>query len=328
MRTLQSIFPHLKDRKLLVIGDIMIDKYIWGDVSRISPEAPVPVVEVKTEEIRLGGAANVAANVRSLGGDAILMGVVGDDTLAERLAEDLVRLGIDGNATIIDRGRPTTIKTRVIAGSQQIVRFDRESAEEISGGNLTKLIKNAEERLNEVDGLIISDYGKGVISAAFLKWLIPKALQLKKIIAVDPKENHFSLYRGVTVITPNHKEAGNAWGRAIKTEEDLDAAGFGLLSEIGGGAVLITRGSGGMRLFEQGRPPVQINTVAREVFDVVGAGDTVVSALAMALAAGASLEEAARISNYAASVVVGKKGTATLTLKELERALKENGRED
>jgi rfaE bifunctional protein kinase chain/domain len=326
MTELEAILPHIRGKRVLVIGDIMVDEYIGGSVSRISPEAPVPVVEVETEELRLGGAANVAANVRSLGGNPALIGVVGDDAAAERLTDDLARDGIDGQGIIVDRGRPTTIKTRIIAGSQQIVRFDKEEREEVRGENLARLSHSAEERLSEVDGLIISDYGKGVISGPFLQWLIPKALRLNKIISVDPKENHFPLYRGVTVITPNHKEAGVACGKAIRTEEDLDAAGLDLLSEIGVQGVLITRGAQGMRLFERGKPPVQIDTVAQEVYDVVGAGDTVVAALTLALAAGANLEQAARISNYAAGVVVGKKGTATVTLKELKNSLRADGR--
>jgi D-beta-D-heptose 7-phosphate kinase/D-beta-D-heptose 1-phosphate adenosyltransferase len=265
--------------------------------------------------------------VRSLGGWAILVGVVGDDALAERLTEDLAKHGIDGGGIIVDKGRPTTVKTRVIAGSQQIVRFDRESFEDVKGEGLRRIQGAIEGRLREVDGLIISDYGKGVITEALLQWLIPQALQRKKVISVDPKENHFPLYRGVTVITPNHREAGIAVGKAIKTEEDLNSVGLGLLSKIGVNSVLITRGAQGMRLFEMGKQPVQIDTVAREVYDVVGAGDTVVGALTLSLAAGASMEEAARISNYAASVVVGKKGTATVALKELEDSLRADRRE-
>lgn len=326
MRELEEIFPHIQAKKVLVVGDIMLDEYIWGGVSRISPEAPVPVVEVQTEELRLGGAANVAANVRSLEGHPILIGVVGDDAAAERVTENLARSGIDGSGLVVDKGRPTTIKTRVIAGSQQIVRFDKEERQEVRGESLTKLFRSAEERLREVDGLIISDYGKGVIGGTLLQWLIPEALRLNRLIAVDPKENHFPLYRGVTVITPNHKEAGIACGMEIKTEEDLNAVGLSLLSKIGTQGVLITRGAQGMRLFERGKPPVQIDTVAREVYDVVGAGDTVVAALTLALTAGANLEQAARISNYAAGVVVGKKGTATVTIEELKDALRANRR--
>jgi len=322
MKELKAIVPRLFGKRLLVVGDIMVDEYIWGSVSRISPEAPVPVVEVQTEELRLGGAANVAANVCSLGGEAILMGVVGDDALAEYLMDHLCRRGMDGRGIIVDKGRPTTIKTRVIAGSQQVVRFDKESLEEIKGEHLRRLVHHVKERLSEVEGLIIADYGKGVITGDFLGWLIPEALRLQKIISVDPKENHFPLYRGVTVITPNHKEAAAAQRRPIRTEDDLDAVGLGLLSEIGVRAVLITRGPHGMRLFEKGKAPVQIDTVAREVYDVVGAGDTVVAALTLALATGAGLEEAARISNYAAGVVVGKKGTATVTVEELRNSMK------
>lgn len=327
MRGLDEIFQHFQGKKILVIGDIMIDDYIWGSVSRISPEAPVPVVEVKAEELRLGGAANVAGNVRSLGGEAILVGAVGDDALAERLTEDLMEHGIDGGGIIVDKERPTTVKTRVIAGSQQIVRFDRESSEDLKGEGLCRIQETIKERLGQVDGLIISDYGKGVITESLLQWLIPQALQRNKIISVDPKENHFPLYRGVTVITPNHREAGIAVGKTIRTEEDLNSVGSELLSKAKVKSVLITRGPQGMRLFERGKVPVQIDTVAREVYDVVGAGDTVVGALTLSLAAGASMEEAARISNYAASVVVGKKGTATVALRELEDSLRSDRRE-
>jgi len=326
MRVLEAIIRRLGGKRLLVVGDIMVDEYIWGSVSRISPEAPVPVVEVQREELRLGGAANVAANVRSLGGEAILIGVVGDDNLAEYLMEDLAARGMDSRGILIDKGRPTTIKTRVIAGSQQIVRFDKESLEEVGGENLTKLVHIVKGRLSEVEGLVIADYGKGVITGTLLQWLIPEALRSQKIVSVDPKENHFPLYRGVTVITPNHREAAAAQRKPIRTEDDLNAVGLGLLSEFGVQAVLITRGAQGMRLFERGKPPVQIDTVAREVYDVVGAGDTVVGALTLALAAGASLEEAARIANYAAGVVVGKKGTATVTIEELKNSLKPNRR--
>jgi len=325
MKGLEAIIQRLRRRRLLVVGDIMVDEYIWGSVSRISPEAPVPVVEVQTEELRLGGAANVAANVCSLGGEAILVGVVGDDALAEYLMDDLPRRGMDGGGILVDKGRRTTIKTRVIAGSQQIVRFDKESLEEVKGEPLGRLVRNVKGRLFEAEGLIIADYGKGVITGEFLEWLIPEALRSGRVVSVDPKENHFPLYRGVTVITPNHKEAAAAQRRVIRTEEDLNVVGSALLSEVEAQAVLITRGPQGMRLFERGKPPLQIDTVAREVYDVVGAGDTVVAALTLALAAGAGLEEAARISNYAAGVVVGKKGTATVSLEELRDSMKGHG---
>jgi rfaE bifunctional protein kinase chain/domain len=324
MRELVEIVGRLSGHRLLVVGDIMVDEYIWGNATRISPEAPVPVVEVKKEELRLGGAANVAANVRSLGGEVMLLGAVGDDALAEFLMEELSHRGIDGSGVIVDKNRPTTVKTRVIAGSQQIVRFDKESVEELGSGCFDRLLGNVRDRISEADGLIVADYGKGVISASLLRAVIPEALRQEKIVSVDPKENHFPLYRGVTVITPNHKEAGAAAGRSIRTEQDLDAVGSSLLAELQAQAVLITRGAQGMRLFERYKPPLQINTVAREVYDVVGAGDTVVAALTLALVTGARMEEAARISNYAAGVVVGKKGTATVSLAELESSLREN----
>jgi rfaE bifunctional protein kinase chain/domain len=303
----------------------MVDEYIWGSVSRISPEAPVPVVEVKAESVRLGGAANVAANIRTLGGRAILVGVIGNDPPAERLVDQLEALGIKGDGVVVDRNRPTTIKTRVVAGSQQVVRFDRESALEMSKEATERVLQLAVEHLREADALLISDYAKGVISKLVARQIIPLARRRKKIIVVDPKVHHFHLYKGATVITPNHHEAVAFARFRLREGEDPDEVGRELQQTLEVNAVLVTRGDQGMSLFEDGEV-THIPAVAKEVYDVTGAGDTVVATLGLALASGASLKEAAVIANYAAGVVVGKMGTATVSQSELMDALKTGSR--
>jgi D-beta-D-heptose 7-phosphate kinase/D-beta-D-heptose 1-phosphate adenosyltransferase len=317
----QEILARFPDQQLLVLGDIMVDEYIWGSVSRISPEAPVPVVEVKGESFRLGGAGNVAANVRSLGGRAILVGVVGNDPPAERLIDQLEAIGIKGDGVVVDRTRPTTIKTRVVAGSQQIVRFDRESALDISKEATERLLEVAAERLREADGLLISDYAKGVISTLVARQIVPLARRRKKIIVVDPKVHHFHLYKGATVVTPNHHEAAAFARFRLREGQDPQEVGRELQQKLKVSAVLVTRGEQGMSLFEESQV-THIPAVAKEVYDVTGAGDTVVAALGLALTSGASLKEAAVIANHAAGVVVGKMGTATVSRQELLDALK------
>jgi len=299
----------------------MVDEYVWGNVSRLSPEAPVPVVEVKSESFRLGGASNVAANVRSLSGRAILVGVVGNDPPAERLVDQLEAAGIKSDGVVVDRTRPTTIKTRVVAGSQQIVRFDRESALDLSKEATERLLELATERLRDADALLISDYAKGVISTRVARKILPLARRRKKIIVVDPKVHHFHLYKGATVVTPNHHEAAAFARFRLREEQDLQEVGRELRQKLGVGAVLLTRGEQGMSLFEDGQV-THIPAVGKEVYDVTGAGDTVVAALGLALTSGASLKEAAVIANHAAGVVVGKVGTAIVSREELLDSLK------
>ena len=299
----------------------MADEYIWGSVSRLSPEAPVPVVEVKSESVRLGGAANVATNVRSLGGTAILVGVVGNDPPGERLVDQLESAGIKSDGVLVDRSRPTTIKTRVVAGSQQIVRFDRESALGLSKQVTEQLLEAAMERLRDADALLISDYAKGVISTRVARQLFPLARRRKKIIVVDPKVHHLHLYKGATVVTPNHHEALAAARLSLRGRQDLVAVGRDLFRRLDVGGVVVTRGDQGMSVFENGRV-THIPAVGKEVYDVTGAGDTVIAALGLALTSGAALREAAVIANHAAGVVVGKVGTATVSRQELLDALK------
>lgn len=322
----KGIFQAFPEKATLVLGDLMVDEYIWGSASRISPEAPVPVVEVRSESLRMGGAANVAANIRSLGGEVLIAGIVGDDPVAEWLVENLEGLGVRSEGVLVDKGRPTTTKTRVVAGGQQVVRFDRESTEEMGGLFVKKISRFLEERLPEIDALLISDYGKGVITKDLLEEVLPLVLGAGKIVTVDPKINHFPFYRQVTVITPNHHEAGTVVGRVVKSLDDLLYAGRRLLKDLEAQAILITRGEQGMSLFQGDGRVTHIPAKAKEVYDVTGAGDTVISALTLALAAGASMEEGAHISNYAAGVVVGKVGTATVSLEELRRAMREGGK--
>ena len=300
----------------------MVDEYIWGSVSRLSPEAPVPVVEVRAESVRLGGAGNVAANIRSLGGSAMIVGVVGKDPPGERLIDQLEAAGIKSDGVVVDRTRPTIIKTRVVAGSQQIVRFDRESVQDLSKEATDRLVELAAERLQDADGLIISDYAKGVVSKRAVRRLLLLAKRRKKIIVVDPKVHNLPLYKGATVITPNHHEASAFARLPMRGQQDLLAAGRQLFRRLEVRAVLVTRGDQGMSLFEDGRV-THIPAVAKEVYDVTGAGDTVGAALGLALTSGASLKEAAVIANHAAGVVVSKAGTATVSRQELLNALKE-----
>ncbi len=308
-------------RKILVLGDIMVDEYIWGNVSRISPEAPVPIVEVGEENIRLGGAANVVANVRALGAEADLVGVMGGDAIAERLIHEIEQIGVKSDGIVTDPSRKTTIKTRVVAAGQHVVRFDREGTEELSDDIRETIGGLTRDRLPYVDALIISDYGKGVISGRLLEQVLPVARAQGVVTVVDPKINRFELYRQVNVLTPNHREAAAAWGRPIRSEAEVIAAGRHLVDALKVQAVLITRGEKGMSLFEADGRVSHIPAVAKEVFDVTGAGDTVVGTMALALASKATMVEAAEISNYAAGVVVGKRGTATVSLAELKRSL-------
>jgi D-beta-D-heptose 7-phosphate kinase/D-beta-D-heptose 1-phosphate adenosyltransferase len=309
--------------RVLILGDVMLDEYMWGAVSRISPEAPVPVVAVQSESVKVGGAGNVATNVAALGGRATLIGLVGNDAAAERLGHELELHGVKSDGLVEDRSRPTTIKSRVVAGSQHVVRFDRESDAPVSRAVRAQVIAAVRQRLPEADVLLISDYAKGLVSPGLVREVLALAARYHCMVAVDPKVQHLPLFKGVTLVAPNHHEAAAAVHLTIRSEADLLRVGQVLLRRLKARGVLITRGEQGMSLFEAGKPVVHIPTVAREVYDVTGAGDTVMGALSLALAAGATMPEAAVIANFAAGVVVGKRGTATVTRAELERALRD-----
>jgi len=303
--------------KILVIGDLILDEFVWGEVSRISPEAPVPVVWVKSESFMPGGAANVANNIASLGARVYIAGVVGNDERAGILKEGLIEKGINVEGIIADDSRPTTLKTRVVANHQQVVRIDREKVENVSAGALDRIIGRINNIIDEMDAIIIEDYGKGVISARLLEEVLTIAKKKKKIITVDPKEEHFSYYKGVTAITPNHHEAAQAIGMKAKDKQDILNIGKALLGRLNCDGVLVTLGENGMQLFQKNGAITHIPTVAQEVYDVSGAGDTVISAFTLALALGVDMKDAAYISNIAAGIVVGKVGIAVITQKEL-----------
>lgn len=312
--------------KILVIGDVIIDQFIWGTVNRISPEAPVPVVNVNREEFLLGGSANVLKNIYSLGGRGALCGVIGSDRMGEQLV-GLVR-ALSSPAEGLVRGeRPTTVKTRVVAQGQQVVRFDREETGVPSKETLAAMIAYLEKNLGDFDAIIISDYSKGVVNESFMIRLhqLRRAIIEKEDrplpLIVDPKPANMHRFVGATVITPNNLEASKMSGMEISNEQQLLAASRYIRDEIDCEAVLITRGEAGMALLQDNDQLVTIPTMAKEVYDVTGAGDTVVATLALGLAAGCSMREAAVLANHAAGIVVGKVGTASVSADELRLAL-------
>jgi len=304
-------------QRVLILGDVMLDEYVWGDVRRISPEAPVPVVEVRRRTSRPGGAANVAANVAGLGGSVCLIGLTGADPEGGRLRLELEALGIPGDVLIADPSRPTTTKTRIMAHQQQVARLDAEVREPASAELESAVLGCFEEQLGRSGICILSDYQKGTITGRIAQGAIERARAAGVPVVVDPKSRDFSLYRGSTVVTPNLAEAERAANRDLNGSRDPAAIARGLLRVLDGTALLITRGADGMSLCRRGLPPAHYPAEARHVFDVTGAGDTAVGVLALGLASGLPLEEATRAANAAAGLVVGKVGTATLTADEL-----------
>jgi D-beta-D-heptose 7-phosphate kinase/D-beta-D-heptose 1-phosphate adenosyltransferase len=307
---------------VLVVGDLILDEYVWGTVTRISPEAPVPVVEVRRRSFAAGGAANAAANVAGLGGRVALVGVVGTDPAGEQLS-GCVRGGrVTAAALVPDPSRPTTTKTRVIAHAQQVVRFDHEETGPVPAGVRGALLARARELLPSARACVLSDYGKGVVTAEVAAELTAAAARAGVPVVVDPKGSDYRKYRGATVVKPNQSEAGRALHRELADDAAVAAAGRDLVELLGGStAVLITRGPAGMSLFEPGRPPAHVPARAREVYDVTGAGDTVTGTLAAALAAGLPLADGCRLAAAAAAVVVGKLGTAPIEAADLLRQL-------
>lgn len=311
--------------RIAVLGDIIMDEFIWGDVSRISPEAPVPVLDVERETRLLGGASNVVRNMGALGADAILCGVVGEDAMGREILSVLAGMGLRSDGVAIERGRPTSIKTRVVAQNQQIVRYDRESRAQIRPESVRKILDFATVTFAEIDAVVISDYGKGVISGPLMKglWSLirKKSINPEMVVTVDPKTGNFEHYTGVDVITPNHHEAGQFCGFKIVDEETLREAGSRMLDALKCRSVLITRGKDGMTLFEQEGEITHIPTVAKKVFDVTGAGDTVISAISLGLAVGMDLKAAAYVANIAAGIVVGEVGTSAATAEAVKEAI-------
>ncbi|MCA9403371.1 MAG: D-glycero-beta-D-manno-heptose-7-phosphate kinase [Candidatus Omnitrophica bacterium] len=341
MRNYRSVISKFPKQSILVIGDLILDQYIRGSVSRISPEAPVPVVLQQDSFYTPGGAANVAHNLSGLGAQVTLMGIIGKDDEGQILLKDLKKRKIDTKGILVDAHRPTVTKTRVIAQHQQVVRIDKEDLDRpLAAGAIKKLHGFLDRHLKEYDAVILSDYGKGLLTAQTVQHAVTLARQHKVIITVDPKVEHFDYYRRVTAITPNLKETENAI-RSIKitspelsqklgvnsdklrTDEEIDCAGRELLKCLELESLLVTLSERGMRLFEKGRRPVSIKTKAIDVFDVTGAGDAVISVFTLALACGASKPLAADLANVGAGVVVGKLGAVAVTKKELLEALRE-----
>ena len=312
-----EILNTLRDRNVVVLGDVMLDEFVWGDVTRISPEAPVPVVDVRRESIHLGGAANVLANLVSLGARGTVVGVVGNDDAGKRLRNGLRELGTSASDhLIVDEDRPSTIKTRIIAHSQLVVRADRESRAPVNAKLEEKIVATLKDALREADAFVVSDYDKGVVTPRILREILPLAYERVPVL-IDPKLRNFNSYKPATLVTPNHHEALRMSDSEDHSDDGSHHAAQIIREKLGCDAVLITRGDRGMMLLDAGGQPVYVKTAAREVYDVTGAGDTVIAALAGALATGANMVEAATLANHAAGIVVGKVGTATATAAEL-----------
>lgn len=308
-----DLISSFKNIKIAVVGDLILDRYLWGEVERISPEAPVPIVEVRRESFNLGGASNVAWNLSALGVETTLIGVIGDDENGEVLL-DLVKEKNIHPLFVIDDSRPTTEKTRIIAVSQQLLRIDRESKDKLRDSITQQVVNKIRKIAGEVDGFIISDYGKGVVC----REVVQACVSSGKAVFVDPKPKNYQLYQGITIMTPNRKEAYEC----VKAshEESLEDVGRAIMEGLGIQQLLITLGPEGMALFE-GNNIIKIPAKARRVYDVTGAGDTVISVLATARLCGGSWEESASLANYAAGYVVGEIGTAVVSPEILKEVI-------
>ena len=314
-----EIVAAIRGRRVVVFGDVMLDEFVWGDVTRISPEAPVPVVDIRRESAHLGGAANVLANLRALGAQAAVVGVVGSDRAGERVRAELREAGATDadDSLVVDVSRPTTVKTRIIAHSQLVVRADRERRTPVDGPVEERIVAALRKLLRGAHAFVVSDYDKGAVTPRVLEEVLPAAEVAGVPALVDPKMRNFDSYRPATLVTPNHHEALRVTNSEDDSDEGMTRAARAIRERLGCQSVLITRGERGMMMLGEGGEPVFVPTAAREVFDVTGAGDTVIATLAAALAAGATLVEAATLANHAAGIVVGKVGTATASAEEL-----------
>jgi len=325
-KRLKQLKNNFRGLKIAVIGDMMLDGYFWGDVKRISPEAPVPVIEVENEFFRFGGAANVTLNVLKLGGIPYSIGLVGNDNDGKIFNSLMKESGITSDGIFVDKSRPTTAKTRVIAGNQHVVRIDKESKKDISSETEKKLFNYLSSRIKNLDGIILQDYNKGVLIPGFIKKIIQLANEKDVLITVDPKFNNFFEYKNVTVFKPNRKEAEDILAVKIKTDTDITRAGNILLERLNAKNILLTLGAEGIAVFEQGKPEKRMPTKARRVADVSGAGDTVIATLTMALAAGANILEASYLANYAAGIVCEEVGIVPIETGKLFSTIESNSR--
>ncbi len=320
-KNIEALKKNFKGKKIGIVGDMMLDCYFWGDVKRISPEAPVPVVEVENEFFRFGGAANVALNILKLGGKPLPIGVIGCDNDGSLFNSLITETNVSSEGIITDKTRPTTAKTRVIAHNQHVVRIDKESKKYISREIQNKIYEFLESRMNELDGIILEDYNKGVLTPGLIERIITLANKKDILITVDPKFNNFFLFKNVTVFKPNRKEAEDVLGMRIRNDEDISEAGRRILKKINAKNVLLTLGEGGIAVFEKGKDEKRMSTKARKVADVSGAGDTVISTLTMALAAGSDIIEASYLANYAGGIVCEEVGIVPIEINKLISAL-------
>jgi D-beta-D-heptose 7-phosphate kinase/D-beta-D-heptose 1-phosphate adenosyltransferase len=318
-----EIIANFSRSGVLVVGDVMVDHFIWGNVSRISPEAPVPVVDVQKDSILLGGCANVLNNIYAMGGKAYITGVIGSDNIGKQLLSELREKKIETDGVVVEKGRPTTLKTRIVAHGQQMVRFDKENRRPIPQTSIDKILDYVKSLRKKIGAIVISDYNKGVVSKELIGGIKEIINDSGIFICLDPKLNNFSIYKGAHIITPNHHEVQRAAGIEITGTNGIQKLSEAVLKKYAFPAMLVTRGEEGMSLFENGRKIVHtyFPTQAKEVYDVTGAGDTVIGILALCLAARANMKEATSLANLSAGIVVGKVGTAIVSQKELIEAL-------
>ncbi|HEY5616100.1 MAG TPA: D-glycero-beta-D-manno-heptose-7-phosphate kinase [Bacteroidota bacterium] len=325
VKRLQELFEKLKGKRIAVVGDLMLDRYYWGAITRISPEAPVPVVEVGSESTRLGGAANVANNIASLGGIPVLIGVVGNDSSGNELRTLIGKSGFPDNGVVVDSARPTTVKTRVIAHNQHVVRIDQEVKEEVNGTVQSKIVDSLRKSIGSLDGVILEDYNKGVLTKKLIPEIIALARANNTIITVDPKVNNFFEYKNVTVFKPNRKETEEALGRRVTDQASVAQACRQMVERLEAENVLLTLGEEGMSLFERTGTMTHVPTRALMVADVSGAGDTVISTLTMVLAAGGTAQEASALANFAGGIVCGEVGIVPVERETLYNVVRDHG---
>jgi len=323
---IRKLLEQFSGKRIGVVGDLMLDRYYWGSISRISPEAPVPVVEVESQSTRLGGAANVANNIASLGGIPLMIGVIGDDSGGKRLRSIVEEAGFPTAGLVIDKSRPTTTKTRVIAHSQHVVRIDQEVKNDVGKEILAKILDTLRAELSTLDAIILEDYNKGVVVKNLIHEISALARKAEKTVTVDPKFHNFFEYTNVTVFKPNRKETEEALGRRLTDVRSIEEAGWDLVKRLETDNVLLTLGEKGMSLFERGGDVTHVETRAQHVADVSGAGDTVISTLTMAIVAGATVKEASALANHAGGVVCGEVGIVPIQRDALLNAVLEKQR--
>ncbi len=322
---LKKLKANFKNKKIAIIGDMMLDSYFWGDVNRISPEAPVPVLEVESEFYRFGGAANVALNIQKLNGVPLPIGVIGNDNHGTIFSSLLKDAGITNFGIIVEDGRPTTTKTRVIADNHHVVRIDKESKIYLNEYVESKILRLLKLKIKKIDAIILQDYNKGVLTPSLIECIIELANKNNVLITVDPKFNNFFKYKNVTVFKPNRKEAEDVLGIKIKNDKDITNVGKKLLTELNAENILLTLGEEGIAIFQKGKKEKRMPTIARKVADVSGAGDTVISTLTMSLAAGADILEASYLANYAGGIVCEEVGIVPIDIEHLFN-IAENGK--